>query len=126
MTDINNFDAIEIALASSKQIRSWSHGEVTKPGEIRVKGLKTPTTERVKKIIAQDINDLKAAILSDESVTKAITGTVDPEVLNKVLIPKVIETKYPHLSDEEREQIAVDMRRSRKKRLISRRRISLI
>ena len=31
MIDINNFDAIEIGLASSKQIRSWSSGEVTKP-----------------------------------------------------------------------------------------------
>src|SRR5436309_14738 len=28
MIDINNFDAIEISLASSKQIRSWSSGEV--------------------------------------------------------------------------------------------------
>src|SRR5437868_6412266 len=31
MIDINNFDAIEISLASSKQIRSWSSGEVKKP-----------------------------------------------------------------------------------------------
>ncbi len=34
MIDINNFDAIEIGLASSKQIRSWSFGEVTKPETI--------------------------------------------------------------------------------------------
>src|SRR4030088_2288001 len=34
MIDINNFDAIEIGLASSKQIRSWSSGEVTKPETI--------------------------------------------------------------------------------------------
>ena len=40
MTDINNFDAIEIALASSKQIRSWSHGEVTKPETINYRTLK--------------------------------------------------------------------------------------
>jgi superfamily II DNA or RNA helicase len=96
---------MEQVLAPVIKFKPKVDGEVTKPGEIRVKGLKKPTTERVKKIIAQDINDLKAAILSDESVTKAITGTVDPEVLNKVLIPKVIETKYPHLTNEEREQI---------------------
>src|ERR671921_1550877 len=30
MIDINNFDAISIGLASSKQIRSWSSGEVTR------------------------------------------------------------------------------------------------
>ncbi len=38
--DINNFDAIEIGLASSKKIRSWSHGEVTKPETINYRTLK--------------------------------------------------------------------------------------
>jgi DNA-directed RNA polymerase subunit beta' len=38
--DINNFDAIEISLASSKQIRSWSSGEVTKPETINYRTLK--------------------------------------------------------------------------------------
>ncbi|MEI6663857.1 MAG: DNA-directed RNA polymerase subunit beta' [Actinomycetes bacterium] len=40
MTDINNFDAIEIALASSKEIRRWSSGEVTKPETINYRTLK--------------------------------------------------------------------------------------
>jgi DNA-directed RNA polymerase subunit beta' len=38
--DINNFDAIEISLASSKQIRSWSSGEVIKPETINYRTLK--------------------------------------------------------------------------------------
>jgi DNA-directed RNA polymerase subunit beta' len=38
--DINNFDAIEISLASSKQIRGWSSGEVTKPETINYRTLK--------------------------------------------------------------------------------------
>jgi DNA-directed RNA polymerase subunit beta' len=38
--DINNFDAIKIGLASSKQIRSWSSGEVTKPETINYRTLK--------------------------------------------------------------------------------------
>jgi DNA-directed RNA polymerase subunit beta' len=38
--DINNFDAISIGLASSKQIRSWSSGEVTKPETINYRTLK--------------------------------------------------------------------------------------
>jgi DNA-directed RNA polymerase subunit beta' len=38
--DINNFDAIEIGLASSKQIRSWSSGEVVKPETINYRTLK--------------------------------------------------------------------------------------
>ena len=40
MIDINNFDAIEIGLASSKQIRSWARGEVTKPETINYRTLK--------------------------------------------------------------------------------------
>jgi DNA-directed RNA polymerase subunit beta' len=38
--DINNFDAIEIGLASNKKIRGWSHGEVTKPETINYRTLK--------------------------------------------------------------------------------------
>jgi len=40
LIDINNFDAIEIGLASSKQIRGWSSGEVTKPETINYRTLK--------------------------------------------------------------------------------------
>jgi DNA-directed RNA polymerase subunit beta' len=38
--DINNFDFIKIGLASSKQIRQWSSGEVTKPETINYRTLK--------------------------------------------------------------------------------------
>jgi len=38
--DINDFDAIRIGLASSKQIRDWSSGEVTKPETINYRTLK--------------------------------------------------------------------------------------
>ena len=40
MIDINNFNAIRIGLASSKQIRDWSSGEVTKPETINYRTLK--------------------------------------------------------------------------------------
>ena len=43
MIDINNFDAIEIGLASSKKIRSWSWGEVTKPETINYRTRRTTT-----------------------------------------------------------------------------------
>lgn len=96
---------MEQVLAPVIKFKPKQDGEDTPKGEIRIKGLKGATTDRVKKIIEQDINDLKAAILGDDAVTKAIAGTIDPEVLNKVLIPKVIETKYPQLSAEEKEQV---------------------
>ncbi|MFM8519972.1 MAG: DNA-directed RNA polymerase subunit beta' [Solirubrobacterales bacterium] len=38
--DINNFDAIEISIASSKKVRSWSWGEVLKPETINYRTLK--------------------------------------------------------------------------------------
>ncbi|MBE2285301.1 MAG: DEAD/DEAH box helicase family protein [Prosthecobacter sp.] len=96
---------MEQVLAPVIKFKPKQDGEDTPKGEIRIKGLKGATTDRVKKIIEQDINDLKAAILGDDAVTKAIAGTIDPEVLNKVLIPKVIETKYPQLTAEEKEQV---------------------
>jgi hypothetical protein len=96
---------MEQVLAPVIKFKPKQDGEDTPKGEIRIKGLKGATTDRVKKIIEQDINDLKAAILGDDSVAKAIAGTIDPEVLNKVLIPKVIETKYPQLTAEEKEQV---------------------
>ncbi|MFX8385643.1 ATP-dependent helicase, partial [Acinetobacter baumannii] len=63
--------------------------------EIKVRGLKEPTSKRVKDIIESDLNDLKAAILSDDKLVKALPGNVDPEVINKVMIPKIIKIKYP-------------------------------
>jgi DNA-directed RNA polymerase subunit beta' len=40
LIDINDFDAIRIGLASSKQVRDWSSGEVTKPETINYRTLK--------------------------------------------------------------------------------------
>lgn len=96
---------MEQVLAPVIKFRPKDDDEETPAGTIRVKGLKKPTSDRVKKILENDINDLKATILSDPGVTKAVSGSVDPEVLNKVMIPKIIETKYPDLSEDEREQI---------------------
>ena len=75
------------------------------PGEMKIRGLKEPTSKRVRDIIAEDLNDLKADILADTQVQKAIPGQIDPEVVNKVLIPKVIRLKFPDLSEEEVEEV---------------------
>ncbi len=34
MFELNNFDSIQIGVASPEKIRSWSYGEVTKPETI--------------------------------------------------------------------------------------------
>ncbi|PKH68146.1 ATP-dependent helicase [Flavobacterium sp. ALD4] len=75
------------------------------PGVIKIRGFKKPSSKRVKDIVESDLNDLKATILQDDIMLKAIPGNVDPEVINKVLIPKIIRIKYPELSDEEIEEI---------------------
>lgn len=74
-------------------------------GEIKIKGFKLPSSKRVKEIIESDLNDLKATILQDDTVLKAIPGNLDPEVINKILIPKIIQIKYPELSAEEVEEV---------------------
>ena len=40
MLEVNDFDAVQISLASPEQIRSWSYGEVTKPETINYRTLK--------------------------------------------------------------------------------------
>lgn len=82
-----------------------SDEDKAKPGEIKIRGLKEPSSKRVKDIIESDLNDLKATILQDDQMLKAMPGNVDPEVINKVLIPKIIKIKYPELSDDEVEEV---------------------
>ncbi len=75
------------------------------PGEIKIRGFKQPSTDRVRDIIESDINDLKATILQNDQIVKALPGNIDPEVINKVMIPKIIQMKYPDLTDLEIEEV---------------------
>ncbi len=75
-------------------------------GTIKIRGFKEPSTQRVKDIIETDLNDLKAAILQDPKLLQALPGEfIDPEVINKILIPKVIQAKFPDLKDQEVEEV---------------------
>lgn len=75
------------------------------PGEIKIRGFKTPSSKRVKEIVESDLNDLKATILQNDQMQKTMAGSVDSEIINKVLIPKIIQIKYPELSEDEVEQV---------------------
>jgi len=80
--------------------------EEHEPGTIKIGGFKEPRSDKVKAIVEADLNDLKATILQDETLLKALPGDViDPEVINKVLIPKIIQSKYPELTAEEIEEV---------------------
>ncbi|SCY01564.1 DEAD/DEAH box helicase [Desulfoluna spongiiphila] len=81
-------------------------GDKGDEGTIKIRGFKEPSSKRVKEIVASDLNDLKAAILQDPTLLQALPGEfIDPEVINKVLIPKLIQTKYPELNAEEVEEV---------------------
>lgn len=97
---------MEQVLAPIFKFRSKiSDEDVAQPGEINIRGLKTPSSKRVKDIVEADLNDLKATILQDDAMLKAMPGNVDPEVINKVLIPKIIKEKYPDLTEDEIEEV---------------------
>jgi superfamily II DNA or RNA helicase len=82
-----------------------SDDEQQEPGSIKITGFMEPSTTRVRQIIESDLNDLKAVILQDGAMIKALPGNVDPEVINKVMIPKIIKIKYPDLTDAEVEEV---------------------
>ena len=79
---------------------------------IKIRGFKLPTSQRAKDIIESDLNDLKARILQDDTMLKAMPGNLEPEVINTVLIPKIIREVYPDLSEEDveavRQHVVVD------------------
>ncbi len=97
---------MEQVLAPSFKFRTkLSDDDKPQAGEIKIRGFKEPTSKRVKDIVESDLNDLKASILQDDKMIKALPGNVDPEVINKVMIPKIIKIKYPELSDNEVEEV---------------------
>lgn len=105
---------MEQVLAPNFKFKAKKDNDIspTPPGTLKIGGFKEPSTKRTKDIIESDLADLKAAILQDDKVIAASAGKVDPEVVNKILIPKIIKRKYPDLSEAEieeiRQQVVVD------------------
>ena len=81
----------------------YSQSETT----IAIKGFAEPSTPRVKQILESDLVDLTASIMQDDRVLEAAMNPdeIAPEVVTQVFIPKVIETKYPELSEQEVEEV---------------------
>ncbi|RRJ89675.1 DEAD/DEAH box helicase [Paenimyroides tangerinum] len=82
-----------------------NEGESDDENIIKIRGFKKPTSQRAKDIIESDLNDLKARILQDDTMLKAMPGNLEPEVINTVLIPKIIREIYPDLAAEDVEAI---------------------
>ena len=72
---------------------------------VYIEGYREPSTNKVKSIIDTDLPEVQEAVLQDPEVQKAMEADVSAEVINKVLIPKVIIEKYPDLTEDEREEL---------------------
>ena len=75
------------------------------PRALIIEGLKPLSSEKTKIIVTEQLDDLKASILQDDLVVKAISGSTTAETITQQLIPKVIREKYPDLTDEEVEEV---------------------
>jgi hypothetical protein len=51
------------------------------------------------------LDDLKAAILQNDTMVKALSGSKTAETITQHLIPKVIRERYPDLTDDEVEEV---------------------
>ncbi|MFX4267757.1 DEAD/DEAH box helicase [Aliarcobacter butzleri] len=95
-----------------KDLENEDNNESEDKQTIRINGFKLPTSQRAKDIIESDLNDLKARILQDDQMLKAMPGNLEPETINTVLIPKIIREVYPDLNDEDveavRQHVVVD------------------
>lgn len=99
---------MEEVIAPKFNFKSYdeSEGEGNLGVTIRIKGFKTPTSQQVKDIIKNDLQDLKATIIQNQEIQNTFPGTVDPIVLNTILIPKIIKDVYPHLDQNEVNQLS--------------------
>ncbi len=82
--------------------------EVPGPGvPIEIRGLQEPSTDRVRDIVQDQLDELKVHVLNDPHIQTAIIhpDAFTPAEINTVLIPRVIERTYPELTDEEANQV---------------------
>lgn len=77
-----------------------SPGQKPRSGEILVKGLRLPKTERVKHILATELEDLTAAVLQNTQFERAAAAGQKGEYM-KHLQSKIIREKIPGLSEDE-------------------------
>jgi hypothetical protein len=74
---------------------------------IGIRGLQEPSTERVQRIVDEDMTDLIATVCQDQGnvAQAAVHPAIAPETLNQVIIPRIIEQRYPCLDEQEQEEV---------------------
>jgi len=95
---------MEQVLAPSVNFKPRSRmlpGEVAAPGTVIIEDTAAPISDKVIKAL-ENMDNIKAAILQEpEIMAPAVTGEADPEILESVEIPKIVEKLYPDLEPSE-------------------------
>lgn len=77
-----------------------SPDQKSQAGEILVKGLRKPPSEKVKQILSSELEDLTAAVLQDTAIQRAAAAGLSGDYM-KHLQSKIIRDKIPGLTDDE-------------------------
>ena len=88
-----------------KTIKDEDDGKGDLTHTIVVEGLKPLSSEKTKTIVESQLDDLKAAVLQDDMMVKALSGSTTAETITQHIIPKIIRERYPELTDEEIEEV---------------------
>jgi hypothetical protein len=74
---------------------------------ILVRGLQEPSTDRVREIVQDQLDELKVNVLNDQHIQTAIIhpDAFTPAEINTVLIPRIIERTFPDLTPEEANEV---------------------
>jgi superfamily II DNA or RNA helicase len=78
---------------------------IDKRRQVVVEGLKPFKTPEGKQIWEENLDEMKATVLQDERV-KASIESESPEYIHNILLPKIVEERYPQLPEEDREAIS--------------------
>ncbi|MEG0470102.1 MAG: hypothetical protein RR562_09350, partial [Longicatena sp.] len=90
---------------TAKEAKEGAEGGDGDKRTLIVEGLKPLSSEKTKTIVAKQLDDLKATILQDDMIVKAMASDTYAETINKILIPKIIKEKYPDLTADEVEEV---------------------
>lgn len=77
---------------------------VDKKRQTVIEGLK-PLSSEAKQIWEEQLDELKAGILQDSRIQTSIEG-VAPEYIHKVVIPKIVEERFPQLPEDDVQAIS--------------------
>lgn len=88
-----------------KTIKDEDNGKGDLTHTIVVEGLKPLSSEKTKTIVESQLDDLKAAVLQNDMMVKALSGSTTAETITQHIIPKIIRERYPELTDEEIEEV---------------------